>query len=275
MKRRWFIQNIYLATLGLILPKIIWSNTKIVKEGNMKTTLHKANTRGVADHGWLNSHHSFSFANYHNPERMGFGALRVINDDIVSPTKGFGTHPHQNMEIISVPLKGSLKHKDTMGNEHVIKKGEVQAMSAGTGLQHSEYNNSAEEDVNFLQIWVMPKKKNIKPNYSQKEFLESDRRNKVQLVVSPDGRDNSVEINQDAYFSLARLDKEKQLSYSKYNKENGVYFFVLDGSLKINGESLAKRDGLGVENTDEFEITSELNSEVLIMEVPMNQKGRA
>ena len=240
----------------------------------MKVILHKSNHRGVADHGWLKSHHTFSFANYHNPKRMGFGVLRVINDDVVAPSKGFGTHPHQNMEIISVPLKGSLKHKDTMGNKHVIKKGEVQAMSAGTGLQHSEYNNSNEEEVNFLQIWILPRKNNVRPSYSQKEFSESNRLNKAQLIVSPDGREDSVEINQDAYFSLAKLNKDNKLYYSMYVEGNGVYFFVLDGSFTVNGELLELRDGLGVENIREVEISSESDGEILIMEVPMKINGR-
>jgi len=178
-------------------------------------TLHKADTRGIANHGWLNSHHTFSFASYFNPERMGFGTLRVINDDVVAPSMGFGTHPHQNMEIISLPLRGALKHKDTMGNSHVIKKGEVQAMSAGTGVSHSEYNNSKTEDVNFLQIWVMPKKLNIAPNYSQKEFSAEQRKNKFQLVVSPDGRENTVSINQDAFFSLSDLKEGKTIEYKE------------------------------------------------------------
>jgi hypothetical protein len=269
MNRRWFLKKINLSLLGLVLPKAIFSKSNSIKEKVMKNTLHKANTRGVADHGWLNSHHTFSFANYHNPERMGFGALRVINDDIVSASMGFGTHPHQNMEIISIPLKGSLKHKDTMGNEQVINKGEVQAMTAGTGIQHSEYNNSATESVNFLQIWVMPKKMNIKPNYSQKMFSDDNRLNNFQLVVSPDGRDNSVEINQDAYFSLVRLSNEKKLEYSKYKKENGVYFFVLEGEVKVNDEVLSKRDGFGIEDLDNIELLPTETSDVLIMEVPI------
>lgn len=241
----------------------------------MNSILHRANTRGVANHGWLNSYHTFSFTNYYNPERMGFGTLRVINDDIVAPSMGFGTHPHQNMEIISVPIRGALKHKDTMGNEHIIKKGEIQAMSAGTGLQHSEYNHSPKEDVNFLQIWVLPKKRNIKPNYSQKEFPEEARQNKLQLIVSPDGRENTVEVNQDAFFSLVKLDEGKEISYSKYQKQNGVYFFVIDGKVDVNGESLDLRDGLGNESMDNFKLSSKSQSEVLIMEVPMKLEGRA
>lgn len=235
----------------------------------MKTVLHKADTRGVANHGWLSSHHTFSFANYYNPERMGFGTLRVINDDIVAPSRGFGTHPHENMEIISVPLSGCLRHKDTMGNEHVIKADEVQAMSAGTGLQHSEYNHSQNEAVNFLQIWVYPKRKNIKPNYSQKEFLEENRMNKIQLVVSPDGRDNTVEINQDAFFSRTQIGVGNELTYSKYLKDNGVYFLILEGDIEVNGKSLSTKDGLGVMDADDLKLVAKSKSEVLIMEVPL------
>ena len=240
----------------------------------MKTVIHKANSRGVAEHGWLNSYHTFSFANYYNPERMGFGVLRVINDDVVTPSMGFGTHPHQNMEIITVPLKGSLKHKDTMGNEHVIKKGEIQAMSAGTGLQHSEYNNSASEDVNFLQIWVMPRELNIKPNYSQKNFSENDRQDKLQLIVSPDGHNNTVKINQDAFFSMANINESIQITYTKYKQENGIYLFVLEGELQVNGEILNKRDGIGLEDIDDLKILAKAKSEILIMEVPMKNEGR-
>ncbi len=235
----------------------------------METTLHKSETRGIANHGWLKSHHTFSFASYFDSERMGFGTLRVINDDVVAPSMGFGTHPHQNMEIISIPLKGSLKHQDTMGNNFVIKRGEVQAMSAGTGIAHSEYNNSREEDVNFLQIWVLPKHQDIQPEYSQENFPEENREGKFQLVISPDGRDRSVRINQDAYFSMTKLNSRKSLTYKKYQGSNGVYFFVIDGSLKINGQELSSRDGMGIVGKDDIDIESIENSEVLIMEVPM------
>jgi redox-sensitive bicupin YhaK (pirin superfamily) len=272
MKRRNFIHfSLKSLLLGLIIPAKLWANLIRKKEKNMKITLHKANTRGVADHGWLNSHHTFSFANYYNADRMGFGALRVINDDIVHAKMGFGTHPHRDMEIISIPLRGSLKHKDNMGNEHVIKKGEVQAMTAGTGVTHSEYNNSEVEDVNFLQIWVLPALKGIKPNYSQKEFTQSERLNKAQLVVSPDGREGSVQINQDAYFSLIDLEDAKSFSYSKYNSKNGVYFFVLEGSINLDETKLDKRDGLAIEGEGKLNIKSNQISEVLIMEIPLMQ----
>lgn len=240
----------------------------------MKKIVHKAKTRGFADHGWLKSHHTFSFANYFDPHRMGFGALRVLNDDGVAPSRGFETHPHENMEIISVPLSGSLEHKDTMGNVHIIKKGDIQVMSAGTGLKHSEYNHSEHDDVNFLQIWVIPKKLGIEPNYSQKEFSQADRKNNFQLIVSPDGRDSSVEINQDAYFSLVKLEKDAALTYTKNERDHGVYLFIIDGSIEVEGEDLDKRDGLGLEGADQVQIQSKDDSEVLVMEVPMNTEGR-
>ena len=235
----------------------------------METTLHRANTRGKANHGWLNSHHTFSFANYYNPERMGFGALRVINDDVVAAAKGFGTHPHSNMEIISVPLKGSLKHEDTMGNKTVIKTGEIQVMSAGTGIAHSEYNNSADEEVNFLQIWVLPKEDDVEPGYGQKEFHREDRLNRSQLVISPDGRDGSLKINQDAFFSQLSLEKGKSVDYKLYSPNNGVYLFVIDGSLKLGEAVLQARDGLGMSGEQHFSLSAEQDSEVLIMEVPL------
>jgi len=234
----------------------------------MKTTLHKASTRGVAEHDWLESHHTFSFADYYNPERIHFGTLRVLNDDIIAPSMGFDTHPHNNMEIISVPISGALRHKDSMGNEYVIKKNEVQTMSAGTGVLHSEYNASDLENANFLQIWVLPKKQNINPSYSQKYFPEEGHINRPQLIVSPDGREGSAQINQDAYFSKMVLTKDRQFTYSKYEKGNGVYLFVIDGDLRVNNIILNQRDGLGIEGEDKFEICADSDSEVLIMEVP-------
>jgi redox-sensitive bicupin YhaK (pirin superfamily) len=235
----------------------------------METVLHKSNTRGVADHGWLNSYHSFSFANYYNPERMGFGALRVINDDTVAPSMGFGTHPHRDMEIISIPLSGELKHKDTIGNDFVIKPGEVQTMSAGTGIMHSEYNNSEKDDVNFLQIWVMPKQNGIAPAYSQKDFNSEERENAFQLVVSPDGRNNSATINQDAFFSMSNMQSGSELKYSHYLETNGSYIFVLKGRIEVDGQTLEARDGLGVVGHNEIQLKANEDSEILIMEVPV------
>jgi redox-sensitive bicupin YhaK (pirin superfamily) len=235
----------------------------------MNTIVHKAETRGKAFHGWLQSYHTFSFANYYNPSRMGFGALRVINDDIIAPATGFGTHPHRDMEIISVPISGALRHKDTLGNEYVIKKGEIQTMSAGTGIYHSEYNNSDQEDAQFLQIWVLPKKLGIQPNYSQKEFSVLDRTNGFQLVVSPDGREDSVSINQDAFFSLSNLEKGKKIDYKRYLKGNGAYLFLIDGSLKVEDTILNARDGLGVEDFETLSLEALDDAEILLMEVPM------
>ena len=236
----------------------------------MKTTLHKADTRGSADHGWLKANHTFSFASYQDPERMGFGVLRVINDDVIHPSMGFATHPHNDMEIISVPISGALKHKDTMGNEFVIRKGEIQTMSAGTGIQHSEYNNSPQENTNLLQIWVHPRATGLEPRYSQKEYSASDRDNKFQLIVSPDGRDNSNPIYQDAFFSLANLSAASELNYEKYKVDNGLYLFVISGDVDVNGTELNARDGLGIEDFDSLKITASKDAELLLMEVPMN-----
>lgn len=230
---------------------------------------HPANSRGTANHGWLNSFFSFSFANYYNPKRMGFGVLRVINDDVIDPSMGFDTHPHRDMEIISVPIYGALAHKDTMGNATVIRKGEVQAMSAGTGVFHSEFNASDKEAANFLQIWVLPEKQGTKPNYSQKEFSEENRKGEFQLIVSPDGRKDSVIIGQQAYFSLIDLSEGQEAVYEKYRKENGVYFFFIEGTGEVSGTSFERRDGVGFEDGDNFLLKPTKNSEVLVMEVPL------
>lgn len=228
--------------------------------------IHPSKTRGVANHGWLQSHHTFSFADYYNPERMSFGALRVLNDDSVAPAMGFGTHPHRDMEIISIPLSGSLQHRDSEGNAQLIRKGEVQIMSAGTGVYHSEYNASTSEDVKFLQIWVLPKKLGIKPRYEQKVF--DPKVNQLSLVVSPDGREGSVTINQDAFFSLAEINNG-EVVYERKLKGNGVYVFVLEGEIEIDGKTFSKRDGIGLENFEAINIKSKL-AEVLLMEVPMS-----
>jgi len=236
----------------------------------MEKQVIKKESRGVADHGWLNSFHTFSFGGYYNPERMGFGALRVINDDRVAPGRGFGTHPHQNMEIISVPLQGELKHKDSEGNEAVIEHGEVQLMSAGTGVFHSEYNNSNTEEVNFLQIWVLPKEENIKPRYDQKRFDEKQRQNQLQFVVSPIGSEHTgVKINQDAYFSMTNLSAGAELEYSVQNEGNGVYVFLLDGELKVEGEIIKTRDAIALTGLKATLMAASRESKVLIMEVPM------
>lgn len=238
----------------------------------MKTTVHKADTRGHANHGWLNSHHSFSFANYFNPERVHFGLLRVLNDDIVTGGQGFGTHPHENMEIISIPLEGDLEHKDSMGTDGVIRKNEVQLMSAGTGVFHSEYNKNEDKPVNFLQLWIFPKYKDITPRYDQKAFDPEERKNKLQRIVSPlESSGDGVKINQDAYLHLTSLDQGEELDYKIQKEGNGVYAFLLEGEALIGGEGLQKRDAVGIEETDSFSISATTNSELLLIEVPMNQ----
>jgi len=235
----------------------------------MARFLDTSESRGTADQGWLYSRHTFSFASYHNPERMGFGLLRVINDDIVDPSMGFGTHPHENMEIISIPLSGSLKHKDSMGNQHIISAGEVQVMSAGTGITHSEYNNSESDEVNFLQIWVVPKITGIPPRYDQREIDTENINNTFNPIVAPLGTDGVVNINQDAYFSIAIIDKNTTIEYIKTNKDSGVYFFLITGSINIGDTSLSKRDGIGITEENNIEIFASEKSRVLCMEVPM------
>ena len=238
----------------------------------MKTTVHRADTRGHANHGWLDTSHTFSFAGYHNPERMNFGMLRVLNDDFVDGGMGFGSHPHDNMEIISIPLSGSLEHKDNMGTTAVIKTDDVQIMSAGTGVVHSEYNHSKNDKVNFLQIWVFPKERNIEPHYDQKTFKPEDRVNKIQMVVSPDKSNGALWINQDAYFNLATLKSGFETSYSLNNTKHGVYAFVIEGDVEIGGEKLAKRDGAGFWEVDKLDIKASSDAELLLMEVPMSTR---
>jgi quercetin 2,3-dioxygenase len=234
------------------------------------TVLHKAETRGNANHGWLQSRHSFSFANYYNPERMHFGVLRVLNDDIVAPGRGFGTHPHDNMEIISIPLEGDLEHKDSMGNVSVIKNGDIQVMSAGTGITHSEYNKNPDKQVKFLQIWLFPNKKNVKPRYDQLSLKAADRKNKFQQILSPNAGDEGVWIHQNAWFHLADFDKGVSKEYKFKAKGNGLYVFNLKGNIKVNGQALGARDGFGIWNVEKVSISAEENAEFLLMEVPMS-----
>jgi redox-sensitive bicupin YhaK (pirin superfamily) len=237
----------------------------------MKTFLYKAGTRGHANHGWLNSYHSFSFASYHNPERVHFGVLRVLNDDTVAAGMGFGAHPHDNMEIISIPTSGELQHKDNMGNVQVIKEGDVQVMSAGTGIQHGEKNNSSTNEVKFFQIWIFPDKKNIKPRYDQQSFTDEAKHNKLLTVVSPLGtNDGGVQIQQQAWFSLGNLDKGISLAYPLKKKGNGVYAFIIEGNVTINGEKLNRRDGIGITDTDNLSIMADSDAKVLLMDVPLD-----
>jgi len=236
----------------------------------MKKTVHKSETRGVAEHGWLSSRHTFSFAGYHNLERMRFGLLRVINDDVVQPGMGFGTHPHENMEIISIPLAGELRHQDSMGNVQRIRAGEVQIMSAGTGITHSEYNGSESEVVNFLQIWVLPQVRDLEPRYDQKMFSVDERQGQFQNIVSPDQNDGGVRINQDAWFWLGDFKAGQSDTYDFNRYGNGAYFFVLEGAVAIAGEQLARRDGIAVEDAANVEFEATEDCQLLAIEVPMN-----
>jgi len=236
----------------------------------MKTVLHKAETRGHAQHGWLDSYHTFSFARYHDPERMHFGVLRVLNDDTVAPGQGFGTHPHDNMEIISIPLEGDLEHKDSMGNVTVIKKGDVQVMSAGTGVSHSEFNKNSDQEVKFLQIWVFPNKKGLSPRYDQISLKEIQKENEFYQVLSPYEDDQGVWIHQEAWFHLGEFTGNVSTSYPLKKESNGVYVFVLEGEVEIEGQKLETRDGLGIWDTKEIQVKAHPESRILLMEVPMD-----
>ena len=244
----------------------------VIKNGekNMKTVLHRASTRGHANHGWLNTHHTFSFANYYNPERMNFGALRVLNDDSVAPGRGFGTHPHDNMEIISIPLEGDLEHKDSMGNVAVIKQGDIQVMSAGTGIMHSEYNRNEDQQVKFLQIWMFPNKRNVEPRYDQISLESNKLKNQFHQILSPNTDDEGVWAHQNAWFHLGEFEAGQSLTYTLKDPNNGVYAFILEGDTAIEGQDLSKRDGFGVWETDKIQFESKGNSRVLLMEVPMS-----
>lgn len=236
----------------------------------MKKLIHKSESRGHANHGWLDSYHTFSFANYYDESRINFGLLRVLNDDKVAPARGFGAHPHDNMEIISIPLKGALEHKDSMSNSGVIMANDIQIMSAGTGITHAEYNHSASEEVNFLQIWVFPKERNIKPRYDQKTFNPEQRLNQILNVISPDkNNSNTLWINQDAWFSLSNPEEGKELEYKFNSKQSGLYLFVIEGKVEIDGEVLNRRDGIGITETQSLNIKALEKSEILLMEVPV------
>ncbi len=235
----------------------------------MEAILHKAATRGHAAHGWLDSFHTFTFGSYYDPTRVHFGALRVLNDDTVAPGAGFGRHPHDNMEIISIPLQGDLEHQDSMGNRQVISQGDVQVMSAGTGITHSEKNRNADQFVKFLQIWVIPNQQNVAPRYDQKNFTDAEKHNKLLTVVSPMGHTGGVNIYQNAWFSLGRLDKDVTVDYQLYESSNGVYLFVLEGDVMVNEFALNRRDGLGLLQADSLRIKADTDAEVLLMEVPL------
>ncbi|MEN8901917.1 MAG: pirin family protein [Nonlabens sp.] len=236
----------------------------------MKTTLYKSDSRGHANHGWLNSYHTFSFAGYHNPQRMSFGVLRVLNDDTVAGGMGFGAHPHSNMEIISIPLSGDLEHQDSTGRTAIIKNGDIQVMSAGTGITHSEKNASQNDEVKFLQIWVIPNKENVTPRYDQITLDPENRKNQLEQILSPSPDDAGVWIHQDAWFHLGNFDKDINSNYEIKKKSNGVYAFVLKGSFKLDNQELHTRDGLGIWDTESFNLVAlEHDSEILLMEVPL------
>ena len=236
----------------------------------MKTVYHSAETRGNANHGWLSANHSFSFAQYYDPERMNFGALRVLNDDTIAPGMGFGTHPHDNMEIITIPLKGDLEHKDSMGNVGAINEGEIQVMSAGTGVYHSEYNKNPDKPINLLQLWVMPKTRNVEPRYDQKSVRELKKNNAFYQVLSPNEDDDGMWIHQDAWFHLGDFDRATETEYQIKKDGNGVYVFVIDGSFTLGDQVLNKRDALGVWEADKISFVVQPHSKVLLVEVPMS-----
>ena len=235
----------------------------------MNTVLHKANTRGHANHGWLQANHSFSFANYYNPERMHFGVLRVLNDDTIAPAMGFPTHPHDNMEIITIPLEGDLEHKDNMGNGTIIKNGDIQVMSAGTGITHSEFNANKETHCKLLQIWLFPNKRNVTPRYDQITIRQLAKKNSLYQVLSPTIEDDGVWIHQEAWFNIGEYDVTTEEKYTLNLSQNGVYLFVIEGQLTIENQTLEKRDGFGIWNTDQITFKAEKSTKVLLMELPM------
>lgn len=233
------------------------------------TILYKSDSRGQADHGWLKSAHTFSFAGYYDPERVHFGALRVFNDDYVAGGKGFGRHPHDNMEIISIPLAGELAHQDSMGNSGTIRPNEIQVMSAGTGIQHSEFNGSETEPVKFLQIWLFPNKQNVEPRYDQISLDPDKRKNRFQQIVSPNKNDEGAWIHQDAWFHMADLDQGMTIDYTLKTKGDGVFVFVLEGEVSIDGTTLSRRDAIGITDMDKIGVHATQSSSLLIIEVPM------
>lgn len=235
----------------------------------MKAVSHKSDSRGHADHGWLKTQHTFSFANYYDPSRIHFGALRVLNDDWIAPSQGFGRHPHDNMEIITIPFSGEVLHQDSMGNKGTIKPGEIQVMSAGTGVFHSEHNNSSREPLTLFQIWVMPNKKNVTPRYDQITISDLAKKNELYQILSPNADDQGVWIHQDAWFHLGDLDKGIQVEYQLKRKESGIYVIVVEGKIDIEGFELNKRDGIGLSELEAAKITALEDTKVLVMEVPM------
>ena len=291
MNRKYFIEKSLLGLLGTaigsstpytrhakprhstydkMMEQVGFNHLPNKETRTMKSVLHKAASRGRANHGWLDSHHSFSFANYYNPERMHFGALRVLNDDVVDGGKGFNTHPHDNMEIISIPLEGDLEHKDNMGNVAIIRKGDIQVMSAGKGVYHREYNKHMDSKVNFLQIWVIPNKKNVIPRYDQITIERSKAKNQFQQILSPVAEDEGVWIHQNAWFQIGELKTGSEELYTVKDMNNGVYAFMLKGNATIEGQELSERDGFGVWDVEKININVTEDAKILLMDVPMN-----
>jgi redox-sensitive bicupin YhaK (pirin superfamily) len=237
----------------------------------MKTELHPASSRGTADHGWLKTAFSFSFAGYYNPARIHFGALRVLNDDFIAAGMGFGKHPHDNMEIVTIPMKGAVAHEDSMGTNGIINAGDVQIMSAGSGIYHSEFNASQTEGLELFQIWVMPKLKNITPRYDQRSYNAADFKGQWKTVVSPLGTDvDSLQVNQDTYFNITELNEGESLSYALHGAQQGAFVFVIEGGIEVAGEKLGRRDAIGISQTESIEVqAATADTKVLLIEVPM------
>ncbi len=237
----------------------------------MKTVFHPSDSRGYANHGWLEARHSFSFASWHQPDRLHFGALRVLNDDIIQGGMGFGTHPHDNMEIVTIPLKGDLEHKDSMGNSAVIREGDIQVMSAGTGVQHSEYNNSPDKEINLFQLWLFPNKQNVKPRYDQLPIRSLHQKNEFFQILSPSANDQGVWIHQDAWMHILDADQDQSFDYVLQSPENGVYLIVIEGEVEVDNQTLFRRDAIGIWETDKLTIKTKTDAELLLVQVPMLQ----
>lgn len=237
----------------------------------MKSVFHPSDSRGYANHGWLEARHSFSFASWHQPDRLHFGALRVLNDDIIQGGMGFGTHPHDNMEIVTIPLKGDLEHKDSMGNSAVIREGDIQVMSAGTGVQHSEYNNSPDKEINLFQLWLFPNKQNVKPRYDQLPIRSLHQKNEFFQILSPSANDQGVWIHQDAWMHILDADQDQSFDYVLQSPENGVYLIVIEGEVEVDNQTLFRRDAIGIWETDKLTIKTKTDAELLLVQVPMLQ----
>ena len=234
----------------------------------MKTIIDRSDKRGHSLYEWLDSYHSFSFGNYYNPEKMGFGALRVLNDDIIAPETGFDTHPHKNMEIVTIPLKGELKHGDSKMNERIITPGDIQVMSAGTGIYHSESNPHGSVNAEILQIWILPHTRNTEPNYNDYNIRQLLKPNELTTLVAPDGSAPGTLLQQ-AWFSMGTFDAGQDFSYSLHNKQNGIYVFVIEGEAQIENTTLNRRDAMGIYDVDQVKIASKKKSHLLVIEVPL------